>query len=475
MVITLYSKFFEALKTRNISFCNWKGSNNLTEYFAGKGDIDLFVPISYKKDFKKIAEEFGFRCLTSYQANHPYIEHFFAIDEVSLEFIHLHVYFKIVTGEHISKNYIIPLDEYLVRNVKHNLVVPTLKNKAKLNVFLIRYYLKIGSILGLFQYFRELDKYNNEWNSLDLSEENEPIQDIGLTKEVVDDMRRAYEHSGLFSQLILSIKIKSLFKNYKRKSFFEHQLFNIKNIGVRFINKLLLKRKKFLDPGFVIGICGLDGSGKSTLVKKLKEKFSTACCVKVIHLGRPSPSSATLLISPMINVFSQLRRLKVSPNDYKGKPQNNDISLLQAIRYVILAYDRKKASIRAHKIKEKGYIVICDRYPGIMNGKMDSPKIPHISSSGCVYKYLHKKENQLYNSIKAAEIIFHLSVPLEVSIQRNNQREKFGKETDSEIRDRYVRNKDAVFLGKNYNFVDATPPFTEVLAQVSNSIWNFKP
>ena len=177
----------------------------------------------------------------------------------------------------------------------------------------------------------------------------------------------------------------------------------------------------------------------------------------------------------MINVFSQLRRLKVSPNDYKGKPQNNDISLLQALGYVILAYDRKKASIRAHKIKEKGYIVICDRYPGIMNGKMDSPKIPHISTSGCVYKYLHKKENQLYNSIKAAEIIFHLSVPLEVSIQRNNQREKFGKETDSEIRDRYVRNKDAVFLGKNYNFVDATPRFTEVLAQVSNSIWNFKP
>ena len=48
---------------------------------------------------------------------------------------------------------------------------------------------------------------------------------------------------------------------------------------------------------------------------------------------------------------------------------------MYVIRSVMLAYDRKVETIRAHKYSKNGYIVICDRYPGLAEGKMDSPRI----------------------------------------------------------------------------------------------------
>ena len=125
----------------------------------------------------------------------------------------------------------------------------------------------------------------------------------------------------------------------------------------------------------------------------------------------------------------------------------------------MLAYDRKVETIRAHKYSKNGYIVICDRYPGLAEGKMDSPRIPLNVSRGPFYQFCYKLEQKLYRSISPANIIFQLSVPLEVAIERNNNREKIGKETENELRERFSINSDAVFLGEDYNFIDAIVSF----------------
>ena len=67
-----------------------------------------------------------------------------------------------------------------------------------------------------------------------------------------------------------------------------------------------------------------------------------------------------------------------------------------------------------------------------------------------------------------------LGVPLNTSIERNNNRFKFGKETEEELRQRFALNENARFLADEYNFIDATLPFREVTTQVSQSIWNLR-
>ena len=71
-----------------------------------------------------------------------------------------------------------------------------------------------------------------------------------------------------------------------------------------------------------------------------------------------------------------------------------------------------------------------------------------------------------------AKFIFQLSVPLEIAIQRNSLRTKFGKETEAEIKQRFAINSEAQFLGDNYHTIDATQPFEMVLKQVIKELWH---
>ena len=77
----------------------------------------------------------------------------------------------------------------------------------------------------------------------------------------------------------------------------------------------------------------------------------------------------------------------------------------------------------------------------------------------------------MYKLIKPANLIFQLSVPLNVAIDRNNKREKADKETEDELRERFLLNSDAKFLAEDCIGVDATVSFKEVLLQVSNKVW----
>jgi len=225
-------------------------------------------------------------------------------------------------------------------------------------------------------------------------------------------------------------------------------------------------------PGLVVAICGLDGAGKSSLVSALNDNYSRHFCVKVLHLGRPASNVLTFFFNPLIAIYSFLKRFKASnKKKYLVKSANN-ISIIYAIRSVLLAYDRKVETIKAHKFSKNGYLVICDRYPGLGDGKMDSPRIPLNGSRGSLYQFCYNLEQKLYRSIKPANIIFQLSVKLEIAIDRNKKRKKFGKETEDELRERFILNSDATFLAEKYNFVDATAPFEDVLLRVSDAIWS---
>ena len=77
----------------------------------------------------------------------------------------------------------------------------------------------------------------------------------------------------------------------------------------------------------------------------------------------------------------------------------------------------------------------------------------------------------MYKSIKPATFIFHLFVPLEVALNRNRLRVKFGKETEQELTERFLLNSDAKFIGDNYHKIDASPPLESVLKQIIRELW----
>ena len=472
-MLNIFQNLFESLQINEIQFCNWKGHYAVERHLNGEGDLDLFIPLTFKDNFEKIIKEVGFRRVKSYQADHSFIEHYYGFDSDSSKFAHIHVYFKIVTGEHISKNYILPLETFLLDNQDGSQPLKLINDKGKRSIFLIRYFLKIGSVYGVVQYLREKYKYSLEWKSFGQIRCYEDIPQLNLSSEELNHFENVYESSNLLSAILTSINLKKKLKKYRRRTYLELLIFNLKNFIRRLINKFFLKKKKLIYPGQVIGVCGLDGSGKSSVVKALGQNFSEHFSVKIFHLGRPRSNKLTLFINPLILIYSLTKRLK-KRNKKKVSSKNQNISIVYAIRSVLLAYDRKVESQKAHKFSKKGYLVICDRYPGLSPGKMDSPRIHEDQKRSSFYKFCHRLEKSLYMSIKPADTIFHLSVPLVEAIKRNNKREKFGKETEDELRERYNINSGVKFLSDDYNSIDATVSFEEVLLVVKILIWNFK-
>ena len=77
--------------------------------------------------------------------------------------------------------------------------------------------------------------------------------------------------------------------------------------------------------------------------------------------------------------------------------------------------------------------------------------------------------------MQSADQLFHLSVPLEVALERNAKRTKFGKETEEELRIRFSENEGAQFLGERYFSIDSTKPFEGVKSEVISKLWSTKP
>ena len=78
-----------------------------------------------------------------------------------------------------------------------------------------------------------------------------------------------------------------------------------------------------------------------------------------------------------------------------------------------------------------GYLVIADRWPGVINGTNDSPKIE--ANSGWFFSLLGGLEAKVYNLIPKCDLYVRLAVSDGELLRRNAKRDKIGKETNEEI------------------------------------------
>nr|MBF4281128.1 hypothetical protein [Vibrio anguillarum] len=197
-----------------------------------------------------------------------YVTHFYAFAEGKI--VHLHVYYKIVTGESNTKNYILPLEIYLERESEKRLGVTIPSIELSRTIFMIRLYLKSGSLYGALLLLRDDDKYRGERDYLNLKSKPDIlyIPDF-IDDHLIDEMLDNIVNENLFKRFWLSYKVKNALKTSSRMSELNHFFYKIKDFSLRVANKLIFKRKKRAKKGLVLSICGLDGSGKSTAVENV--------------------------------------------------------------------------------------------------------------------------------------------------------------------------------------------------------------
>jgi thymidylate kinase len=224
--------------------------------------------------------------------------------------------------------------------------------------------------------------------------------------------------------------------------------------------------------GAVVAIVGSEATGKSTILDEIDDRLSRTRTVRRVHAGKPPSTRLTFVPHVLLPAFRELfpgqRSLRVEAR-YAGAPEpaRKTYPLLFGFRSVMLAYERRVLLLRARARAAEGMIVLSDRYPSSRSGAPDSPQLGHLPTpSGGVplRRWLTALEARLYRDIPPADLVIHLTAPLDVTLARNAARAK--TEPEPYVRFRHSLSSDLEFRGAAVHRIDTDRPLEAVVREV---------
>jgi thymidylate kinase len=227
----------------------------------------------------------------------------------------------------------------------------------------------------------------------------------------------------------------------------------------------------------LIAFVGPEATGKSTLVQETACWLGKVFDVSTAHLGKPPSTWLTFLPNlalPLLRKAAPQHRMSRVESDPRVQDVGR-VSLLYALRSVLLAWDRRVLAVKVRRRATQGGIVICDRYPSIMVSAMDSARLRIPADAGGWGKllgYLARLENHIYRQIPPPDVVIRLTVPVEVAIERNKERQKKGKEADAYVLRRHTTGVVPVFPTARTIELDSHQPRSQTISSVRQIVWD---
>lgn len=498
--MTMLSKIREllqGLERHEVKYCHWKSNFVLDKTVMGLTDIDLLVDRADALSFRGLMAELKFQPAGSRDGrNFPSVEHYYALDEGSGVLAHVHVYFRVMTGESLAKNYHLPLEHMLLQNTREldSVRVPT--PSAELVTFTVRMMLKHTALVELLLLARGKSRKQLQEEASWLTRASSPSESSPLAESV--ELARRFlpcVDSKLFAACVVALtsptplgRRLALGRRLRRqlRPYARHSAARAWFTGVSAFLSMLSRRvfhsqrdKVPISGGAVIAVVGPEASGKSTLLAELSHWLDQDLAVARVHAGKPP---ATLLSAVPNLLVPALRRLLPASRstqieaDHAGpdrrEPPQGGYPLLFAVRSVLLAYDRRSLLVRAFRQAANGTIVLCDRYPSLASGAPDGPQLsrfPMPPGRSSLRSLLTRIETSLYRDIPPPDLVLQLSVPLEVAVLRNETRGKREPEDYVRLRHSLIANLD---YGTSVQTISTDRPLAETVLEVKRVLWN---
>src|SRR5947199_4235612 len=145
--VPLLADLASRLHHEAVRYCHWKGSFNVRRVLSGEGDVDLLVHRQDAGRFETALAALGFkRAVDPLRPRTPSVAHFYGLDPASGVLIHLHVYYRLVTGATLLDDYALPLEELLLHNTVFVDGMHVAEPRAALTVFVCRMMLAASSL-----------------------------------------------------------------------------------------------------------------------------------------------------------------------------------------------------------------------------------------------------------------------------------------------------------------------------------------
>jgi thymidylate kinase len=485
---------FRELDSAGIRYCHWKSNDRLEAALAGEGDLDLLLAPGDRHEFEAVLSRLGYRIGRRPHWSHtPDTAHFYGLDEASGSFIHLHVYFRMVTGGSILKNHWLPFGPLALENPEPGQPVPTPRKDIDLATFVIRKMIEFGSPIEAVMVFREGAGVRRElaW----LAEGDNMNKAADLVAKVVPEIDRAFflrcaeallNGRSLVQKLRLGRSMSRRVSRFARIAPYRAAAARAHRLASRMAQKVFRNRHTSTlgDGGAIVAVVGPDATGKSTIGKELYRWLSAEFWTERVHAGRPPATWLTLVpqgVLPFLRRAAPTFRtssIAMTSAEENGGGRAIPLKGLRlwawVARALMIAHDRQALLRRIHRLRAKGAIIVCDRYPSIEPGAMDSAQLSARMSdapSGALFRACARLERSMYEAMPAPAVVLRLTVPVELAIVRNRSREKPAKEGEAYLRLRHDQARRPLYRAAAEIEVDTSGSLSETVKAAKTLVW----
>jgi thymidylate kinase len=498
LTVELINKLADALNSHDIVYCHWKSNFSLERALSGELDLDLLVERKALSQCMNILLQLGFKSADVKWGpdTPPAVFHFYGFDDREDQIIHVHLFSNILSGESFVKSHLFPFERMLFENTVDTRNIKTVSKPAELALFVLRTFIKYGSLLDLVYLLRDPNAITQEvrWLLADkdsvrawrLLEKYCPVIDEQLYNQCIDALNQP---RSLTRKLLLSWRVRRRLRIYAKHSVLKRATTYLHLLTGQALRRLNnnKKNKVLRSGGAVIAIVGPEATGKSTLVFESSRWLGSVFAVRVIHAGKPPSSWLTLPVNKFLPFIRRsMPRLRTTRIEGGGVAATSDRtttktmglnSLVYAFRANVLAWDRRNLLLKNRRAAASGEIVICDRYPSAKVGVMDSRRLQEDPSNegivARIYNRLARLEQRLYAQISPPDIVLRLKVSVETAKQRNRDRVKSDKESDDYLEFRHLQNQNWWHMnGVKYVYdIDTGGSLEETILIVKKAIW----
>ncbi|PNX52937.1 MAG: hypothetical protein BV458_07025 [Thermoplasmata archaeon M9B2D] len=472
----LSKQLIEVLEREGIHYCHWKSNLLLNEALGGYDDLDLLVARDDVSRFEITIMGLGFKEGSNPNISFSSIKHFYGFDEESGNILHLHVYYQIKTGASWTKSMRFDLEEQLLNNtLRHESGMLVPEKHIEFTLFVIRVMMKYSKVNEYVLVEQENRRTPREIEYLLDGIKGTKLRSFlelhfpEISEETLYGYADIIKNGSFFRRYTAANLLKYRLRRFRTQDMLKEGLLNIGQLVYRVLNRLFFKQKKRLhSAGTLIVVAGLDATGKTTITAELERWLGKNLTVSMVHFGKPPSALLTL----PVNAAIRFMRKKSSDRALRSSIKNKESagSFLYIIRQVVLAYDRQALMKKVWKKTSGGEVVLCDRYKSEDFGVMDSKRLNPERYSG-VKKRLAMLENALYDKLPVPDLLFYLTVPVEIAVMRNEERIKEGKESEAFIRIRHEENRDLSYRAKRLYSVDTAREYECVIQDVKSNIW----
>lgn len=476
---------FGSLEQKGIRYCHWKSNIRLEETLAAADDIDLLVDQRDAGLFQAALLENGFKLAQSRSGiGHPGVFHALGLEEPSLELVHVHAYFQIVSGDSLVKNYRLPIERFLLEHTRylHGVRVPA--PEAELVLFALRVALKHIAPIEIWMANREYQSTSRELGWLRASADARsaevlcstwfPSIDPQLFQQLLDAIAA---DDAVIRRAVIGWRVARRLRGLRRLNPILAATSRLWRVVSLVANRVRRRKDLILQTGgLIVALAGPKAVGKSTISQELANRLGLQLDVMRIHAGKPPPTAVTLLPRLLVPVARLLfSNERAGEYEKPERRRSKQYSLLYILRMTLLAYDRRRLLGRALRASTAGSIVISDRYPSERLGAIDSGCFDEEAlekSRSPLSRWLMTLERSLSRDWPRPGLLLCLEAPIKTTIERDARRIKQdGPDAAAVVRRWELENRPEC-SGTPVIVIDTNRPLDETVRTAVGAVWS---